>query len=104
MRGLVVWRQSFTRTPLRRSYWTPTVSRLSPSTFGARPAPARISHRDRLLLSLRFIADTLLAAIPLDASNPGVEPHRHALTDESALNNRGSVHVLAVEQVRILVE
>src|SRR6266853_1730879 len=24
MRGLVVWRQSFTRTPWRGSYWTPT--------------------------------------------------------------------------------
>src|SRR5882762_7142698 len=61
-------------------------------------------HNDRLLLSLHFIPNTFLAAIPLDASNPGIEPHRHTLTDESALHNRGSVHVLAVEQVRILVE
>src|SRR6266516_3961187 len=61
-------------------------------------------HNDRLLLSLLLIAYTFLAAIPLDASNPGIEPHSHTLTDESALHNRGSVHVLAVEQVRILVE
>src|SRR5713101_1851163 len=42
-------------------------------------------HGERLLFSLRFIADTFLAAIPLDTSNPGVEPHRHSLPDERAL-------------------
>src|SRR5439155_23374059 len=39
-------------------------------------------HNDRLLLSLRLKADTFLDAIPLDASNPGVEPHCHARPDE----------------------
>src|SRR5207244_7073252 len=56
------------------------------------------------LFSLRLVADEFSAAIALDTSDRRIEAHRYPLTDEGLLHERGCLHVLTVEQVRIFVE
>ena len=104
MRGLLVWRQSFTRTPLRGSILHADGLQIEPLDVRC-PAGSgqNLIHGDALFLALRFIPDDL-AAVTLDARDPGVEPQRHPFTDEGLLHKRGGLHVLPIEQVRVLVE
>src|SRR5207302_3739271 len=61
-------------------------------------------HGERILFSLQFIPDTFAGTIALDAGYLRVKAQRYPLTNESLLHNRGCLHVLTIEQVRIFVE
>ena len=60
-------------------------------------------HGERLLFSLCLIADKFPSAIALDPSDRRIQAQRYPLTDEGPLHERGCLHVLTVEQVRIFV-
>ena len=73
--------------------------------FGARAGPGQnLIHGERLLFSLCLVVDEFSAAIALDTGDLRIEAQRYPLTNESFLHERGCLHVLTIEQVRIFVE
>src|SRR5882724_6598521 len=61
-------------------------------------------HGERLLFSLCFVVDEFSAGTSLDTGDSRIEAQRYPFTDEGLLHERGRLHVLTIEQVRIFVE
>src|SRR5205823_14092107 len=70
-----------------------------------RPAGAgqNFIDRERLLFSLCLVVDEFSAGTALDTGDRRIEAQRYPLTNESLLHNRGCLHVLTIQQVRIFV-
>src|SRR3989442_9932381 len=59
---------------------------------------------ERLLFSLCLVVDEFPAGTALDPGDRRIEAQRYPLTNESLLHERGCLHVLTIQQVRIFVE